>query len=243
MGKVDQNRTGRPPVWAEALLRALLAQRSRDAIAGDLLEEYRESVIPAVGKFRAQIWYVRQVISFLQVADVMDVAGRISAPLLWSAAAALVGYVLIFALPQGTGIPLSTVLFLFTGIVLIVGGATAIRTCLDAWSLIRTGLLGFICFGVVTAFVSSAQVFRPALIMGTFLIIVTATGFRGAYRTGQVRSGIAAAVAIGTAAAVLVVVTVNVLNLPHPPLEAAPVLPAMAAISGTIGSLFGKRFG
>ena len=64
MRKDYQNPPGKPPVWAEAFLRAVLAQRSRDAIAGDLLEEYRESVLPAVGVFRARIWYVRQVFSF-----------------------------------------------------------------------------------------------------------------------------------------------------------------------------------
>jgi hypothetical protein len=232
-----------PPVWAEALLRALLAQRSRDAIAGDLLEEYRESVFPAVGRLRAQIWYIRQVVSFLNVVDAMDVAGKISRPLIWGIGAAVVVCVLFFALPYETGFPPSTMLFLFSGIVLIVSGATAIRTLLEGWSLLRTGFLGFALFAVVTVVASSAQVFKPAFIIATFLAIATTTGFRGAYRTGQVRSGIAAAVGIGSAAAVILVVTVNALNLPHPPLGAFPVLPAMAAISGTIGGMFGKRFG
>jgi hypothetical protein len=232
-----------PPVWAEALLRALLAQRSRDAIAGDLLEEYRESVLPAAGRFRAQIWYIRQVVSFLNVVDAMDIAGKISRPLLWGIGAAFVIGVLFFGLPYETGIPPSTMLFLFSGIVLIVSGATAIRTCLDGWSLLRTGFVGFGVFGIITVVVSRAQVFKPAFIIATFLLIATVTGFRGAYRTGQIRSGIAAAVGIGSAAAVILVVTINALNLPHPPLGAFPVLPVMAAISGTIGGMFGKRFG
>jgi hypothetical protein len=231
-----------PPLWAEALLRGLLRQRSRDAIVGDLLEEYRESAIPAAGTFRADIWYIRQVFSFVDVAGLVEVAGKISSPAMWGTAFALFGYVLIFAVPHAVEMPLSTVLFLFTGTVLIIGGATAIRTLAEAWSLLRTGFVAFICFGVVTAVLSRAQVFRPSLIVGMFLIIVTATGFRGARRTGQIRSGIVAAVSTGTAAGAVVVATVSVLNLPHPPLSAASILPGMAAISGTIGALFGKRF-
>ena len=119
MKQVHRNHTSEPPAWAEALLRALLAQRSADAIAGDLLEEYRESVVPAVGTFRARIWYLRQVTSFVNVADTMDVAGKISKPLLWGTAT-LIAYVLIFALPTATEIPFSELLFVFTGIVLIV---------------------------------------------------------------------------------------------------------------------------
>jgi hypothetical protein len=243
MKKVNQDRTVVPPVWAEVLLRALLAQRSQDAIAGDLLEEYRESVLPAVGTFRARIWYFRQVMSFLNVADVMDVAAKISGPLLWGAAAALLAYVLIFALPSATGIPFSTLLFLFTGIVLIVGAGTAIRRLEKRRSLFRMWYIGFVCFAAVTAVVTSAQVFRPVIIMGTFLAIATTTGFHGAWRTGLVRAGIVVAVGIGTAAAAFLFVTVNVLNLPHPPLLSALALPAMAAISGTVGAVLGKRFG
>jgi hypothetical protein len=243
MKNVHENRTERPPVWAEVLLRTLLPQRSQDAIAGDLLEEYRESVLPAVGTFRARIWYLCQVMSFLNVADALEVAEKISRPLLWGAAAALFAYVLIVVLPSKTAIPFSTLLFLFTGIVLIMGSATAIRTLEKRRSLFRMCCVGFVSFAAVTAVVSTAQVFRPVIIMGTFLVIAATTGFHGAWITGLVRAGIVVAVAIGTAGAALLFVTVDVLNLPHPPLLAAFALPAMAAISGTIGAVLGKRFG
>ena len=55
----------RPPRWAESLLRILLKPRDRDTVAGDLLEEYREVVLPARGLVRAQLWYVRQAISLV----------------------------------------------------------------------------------------------------------------------------------------------------------------------------------
>jgi len=241
--KLYQNPTGKPPVWAEALLRALLARRSRDPIAGDLLEEYRESVLPAVGTVRAQIWYVRQVLSFLDVAALKEFVGMIPLPLLWGTAAAFLAWLLFIAVPDGIGMPVSSVLLLFTGIALTISGATGIRTLVKARFLVRTGFLAFVCFAVVTVLVSTAEVFRPALIIGAFAVIVTATGFQSARRTGQIRSGIAAAAATGVAATALVLALVGVLELRHPPLASAVVMPAAAATLGTIGALFGKRFG
>ena len=51
--------------WADIVLRLLLSQRDRETISGDLLEEYREDVLPARGAFRARLWYARQVASFI----------------------------------------------------------------------------------------------------------------------------------------------------------------------------------
>jgi hypothetical protein len=57
----------RPPRWAEALLMRLLNPNEREAISGDLLEEYREERLPATGRVRAGFWYLRQVISIASV--------------------------------------------------------------------------------------------------------------------------------------------------------------------------------
>jgi hypothetical protein len=51
--------------WADLVLRFLLKPRDRDTISGDLLEEYRERVLPARGPFAARMWYLRQVLSFV----------------------------------------------------------------------------------------------------------------------------------------------------------------------------------
>jgi hypothetical protein len=53
-----------PPRWAEAVLRSTLKPEDRDSVSGDLLEEYRETIVPALGS-AANCWYVRQVASFL----------------------------------------------------------------------------------------------------------------------------------------------------------------------------------
>ena len=56
-----------PPWLLERMLRYCLPARDRETISGDLLEEYAEEQIPRIGWLRANIWYLRQVISFLSV--------------------------------------------------------------------------------------------------------------------------------------------------------------------------------
>jgi hypothetical protein len=51
--------------WADIALRFLLWPRDRETISGDLIEEYREEVLPDRGALRARLWYARQVASFV----------------------------------------------------------------------------------------------------------------------------------------------------------------------------------
>jgi hypothetical protein len=57
--------TDRPPVWAETLLRFFLDARNRDAASGDLLEMYRDEIVPARRRAAADRWYVGQVAGFI----------------------------------------------------------------------------------------------------------------------------------------------------------------------------------
>jgi membrane-associated phospholipid phosphatase len=54
-----------PPSWAQELLTWLVPRSSEESIPGDLLEEYREAVRPSRGEWRANVWYLRQVVGFL----------------------------------------------------------------------------------------------------------------------------------------------------------------------------------
>lgn len=54
-----------PPRWADALLRMLVRRDDIETVSGDLLEEYRETVRPALGGRRANVWYVAQVLGFI----------------------------------------------------------------------------------------------------------------------------------------------------------------------------------
>jgi hypothetical protein len=55
-----------PPLWADFVLRRLvLARQDRDAVSGDLVEEYRAVVVPERGQRRADRWYVAQVAGYV----------------------------------------------------------------------------------------------------------------------------------------------------------------------------------
>lgn len=58
-------RESKPPRWAESLLRFFLPSRDRDSVTGDLLEEYREVVLPSRGRLRARLWYLRHAVSLI----------------------------------------------------------------------------------------------------------------------------------------------------------------------------------
>jgi hypothetical protein len=62
---MSNDSSNRPPRWAENLVRGLLKPRDRETIAGDLLEQYREAVRPARGRFRADLWYLTQALSII----------------------------------------------------------------------------------------------------------------------------------------------------------------------------------
>jgi hypothetical protein len=55
-----------PPLWADFMLRRLvLGRQNRDTVSGDLLEEYREVILPERGLQGANRWYVMQVGSYI----------------------------------------------------------------------------------------------------------------------------------------------------------------------------------
>ena len=54
-----------PPRWMEAILLLTLPPRDRETIAGDLHEEYQAERLPQSGRVRADLWYARQLLSFL----------------------------------------------------------------------------------------------------------------------------------------------------------------------------------
>jgi hypothetical protein len=60
----DVHEALRPPRWAQAMLRIILRAEDDEPVSGDLLEAYRDSVVPSVGRARANAWYLRQVLGF-----------------------------------------------------------------------------------------------------------------------------------------------------------------------------------
>ena len=54
-----------PPHWMERMLLSVVPARNRENVAGDLQEEFSQSKRPQMGELRANLWYARQVLSFL----------------------------------------------------------------------------------------------------------------------------------------------------------------------------------
>src|SRR5262245_45225570 len=71
----------RPPRWADALLQACLSPEEAETQSGDLLEAYRDSTYPARGRWRADLWYVRQVVGYVLRAKGMGLRNWILAGL------------------------------------------------------------------------------------------------------------------------------------------------------------------
>lgn len=57
--------TRMPPAWIDHLLRLVVTPRRYGDVSGDLLEEYRETALPALGGLRADMWYFRQILDFV----------------------------------------------------------------------------------------------------------------------------------------------------------------------------------
>jgi hypothetical protein len=61
----------RPPRWAAALLPWLLPPDDAETVEGDLVEEYRDNVLSARGRWAADVWFLRQVAGFVWRAPVV----------------------------------------------------------------------------------------------------------------------------------------------------------------------------
>jgi len=71
-----------PPRWADALLRSVLKPDDVEAVSGDLIEEYRDSIRPLRGRWQADLWYLQQVVScMLRTTSPMNLRQRILAGL------------------------------------------------------------------------------------------------------------------------------------------------------------------
>jgi uncharacterized membrane protein len=132
---------GQPPRWAERLLRVFLPSRDRDTIAGDLLEEYREVVLPSRGTWRAQLWYVKQVLSFVDAVTLGLIIGGL---------AAIANLIATPLLPDTEDTPAA--LLAFYGPVFLMwalfGFATYRRSRSLAHAIKAGALIGFVTFAI-----------------------------------------------------------------------------------------------
>lgn len=209
-----------PPRFAEWLLTRLLHRRDREVIQGDLLEEYRESVVPTVGAFRARLWYWRNVMSLIRTSR-----GR---AMMWLAAGIAVAVSILVALVRNDFGPFLP-LMLFAVIAIAVGGVslTSVRSSSDAydvWAVGRWWAFALVAVLLTRAGADAISSAADAMIRGTWLGASIATvfllaGATGAYQSGKVRIGIVASLAasgVGCAAFFGVVRTISAFGIEVP---------------------------
>jgi hypothetical protein len=104
---------GRPPRWADALLRTCLSPEEAETQSGDLLEAYRDSVLPHRGRLSADVWFVRQVAGYMLRARGMKLRNWILAGLALSALTIIVSVLLYPGILEGSDAAKVAVGFLF----------------------------------------------------------------------------------------------------------------------------------
>ena len=141
---------GAPPRWLEILLLWCLPARDREAISGDLLEEYREVKLPRLGPARANLWYLRQALSFLSVRSFRG--PPTAAALAWSSTFIIIAGVWLALLERVLRHPGYTVRTAIAAYIVIHGLATLLVLMSAGDSILRwfalAGALGTAVLGV-----------------------------------------------------------------------------------------------
>jgi hypothetical protein len=111
-----------PPRWAELALQVILKRRDRESIAGDLLEEYREEIVPNRGKPRRHVWYLVQVVSLMsapQQAVLLGLVFGVWVIFFMTAAPVLPIFIqrryVVYKSASGNGFGYAVILLLFVG--------------------------------------------------------------------------------------------------------------------------------
>jgi hypothetical protein len=223
------------------MLRALLNARQSDTIAGDLLEEFRDRVAQGAGIRQLQVWYFRQVLSFIDCVSLRR--ALLPGCLGWVAAVAALELVLLFLAPAVAGIPPEWCVFCVVAAVLAIAGARAMRTSLERRIVLLTASLWMLPFAVTAFRILRSSDFSPVSGVAAFFLCSAGAALQASARTHKPGHGIAAATAVGFLIAFSIAVATILLHLPRPPLASFAFLPGVAAIVGVIGGSFGACFG
>lgn len=235
-----------PPRWAQSLLRAILAERDRDTVSGDLLEEYEEARLPSHGAFRAKLWYLRQVISLISIRGLWRAAQdpAWSSAILWTAPVAFVEFFFVFVLPDRFGVPLESSAFALTACAVGAGAASAL-------GLASRRILAPACYwGVLLFAVIASARMLPMSVIPIFALtlasICIAVGFERALHFGIVRTG-TLTIIIASAFAIVLVEIAGMLSAAlggppevHPPMPNLFMLCPISSLFGTLGAFAGK---
>jgi len=249
-----------PPHWAETALRSSLDARDRETISGDLLEEFRESVLPEQGLFRARLWYVWQIATLIAVKrrwDMRNGAGWIwlAGGLAWMAAIVVL---LVRSRFQPPALPIWAPA---VPAILIATALTAIRSPKDLMQLwkdarIWAGLLIVTAgirvlsdllmpFDVEEYFLAQARTgfsetqFPRRFVLGAAIaLILVAAGFYGAWKAAAFRRGVL--IALATALLVALPLFAIELTTSHGSSQILVMAAAIGSVFGAAGAMLGK---
>jgi hypothetical protein len=237
------------PSCAEAILRRILKVCDREAVSGDLLEEYREVVVPERGVYRAQLWYWRQVVSFITIDNLLDASSRVirkncrRPALLLTAAGAVVEYTFFFLIPSSFDMSLEVSAFVLAAIVLSVGGLSLIGWPDRAPFRWRTAAF----WGLALSVSVLASVHLGLIPLAPAAVLMGA-GFCGSLRVGSFRAGTLIGLVsslIGAAFIVIVAVPGSIFGLADS-FQYVPriyrLIP-IGAVLGSAGGCLGRELG
>jgi hypothetical protein len=229
-----------PPRFAQALLRALLDSRQKDTIAGDLLEEYLERTTQGSERVALRIWYIRQVLSFINAGSICRVL--LPGAFRWIAAAAATEFVLFFVAPLVTGISAERAVFSLIGVVLVGIGAHTVRTSATRWLVFQASGVWLLPF-LLAAFVTlRLPAFTPIPGVAAFFVCTAAASLHASKRTGKLSPGIGAAIVTSSSIVLFSTIATMLLHQHHPPLASFPLVLGVASIIGSVGGMFGRHF-
>jgi len=193
-----ENNVSLPPRWAELLLRWFLTPEEAEVVLGDLLETYRDSILPQRGRLRANLWFVRQVPSYALRASSLNVRNGILGALALCVASIVLSIRqypgLLSDISRKSGIVLSCIEFLFYGYAaarwtrpMIADRALALRLG-TRWGIARGALLTVSGYG--------ANLVGGALMPLSMLLFIAAAaipfigGAHGAIKTNRLLAGV-----------------------------------------------------
>jgi hypothetical protein len=166
------NEGATPPRLIEMLLHSALPESDAETVAGDLLEEYRLVKQPALGSLRADLWYLRHVLS---------IVGRLALPFAVALIAARIVLAAWMLFPLGgrwnpSLIPAPNVALLDAIFCVAAGYAGSRRTGRLMTGVVNAGVVGLLDFALFTMCAAWLVPGLPvAIARKPFILVIGAT--------------------------------------------------------------------
>ena len=185
-----------PPRWADALLRLLLDPEKAESYSGDLLEAYRDSIVSLRGRWRADLWFVSQVLSCVLLAGGMKLRNWLLAGL------ALCFLTIVFSILMYPGLLSAPAMIGIAAGILIYGYVAAVQTRSVTPGdsvILRLGTRYGLAIGAlwiannalwIADYINTRLPGRGLLLPAVAFVLPVVAGFHGAAKLCSVRAGI-----------------------------------------------------